>query len=65
MAYADLREYLAALEDRRELTRVRAEVNPRHELGAICNKLFAEQGPVAVLKTSGSDWPVVTNPLLP
>ena len=63
MAYGDFREYLTALEKRGEVRRVRTEVDPRFEIGAICRKLFAEQGPTAIFENvKGSDWPVVTNP---
>jgi UbiD family decarboxylase len=37
MPYRDLREYIAKLEELGELARVSKEVDPKYELGAICN----------------------------
>jgi len=43
MPFADLREYLNALEKAGELARVKKEVDPKFELGAIC-KTIHEKG---------------------
>jgi len=43
MPFADLREYLNALEKAGELPRVKKEVDPKFELGAIC-KTIHEKG---------------------
>jgi len=62
MALQDLREYLALLEAREELVRVKQEVDPGWEVGLMCRELMDRQGPAALLeKVKGSPWPVVVN----
>ena len=61
MPFADLREYLNALEKAGELARVKKEVDPKLELGAIC-KTMHKKGRKALLfdRVRGSSMPVVT-----
>ena len=40
MAYADLREYLSALENKGKLKRVKKEVDKDWEVAAVCRQLF-------------------------
>src|SRR5215467_308584 len=61
MPFADLREYLGALEKAGELARVKKEVDPKFELGAIC-KTIHDKGRKALLfeRVRGANMPVVT-----
>lgn len=61
MPFPDLREYLKALEQAGEVARVRKEVEPKYELGAIC-KTAHEKGRKALFfeKVRGCSMPVVT-----
>jgi UbiD family decarboxylase len=45
MAFADLREFLNALDAAGQLAHVSPEVNPTFEVGAICREALAENGP--------------------
>src|SRR5205814_6096265 len=45
VSYKDLREFIAQLEARGELKRVRAEVSPRLEMTEICDRGLRAQGP--------------------
>ena len=45
MAYADLREYVAALEKKGKLRRVKKEVDKDWELAAVCRQLFKKIPP--------------------
>jgi 4-hydroxy-3-polyprenylbenzoate decarboxylase len=56
----DLSDFLDKLEELGELKKISAEVDPKHEVGAICRKLNMIKGP-AVLFTNvkGSRIPVV------
>jgi UbiD family decarboxylase len=60
-AWDNLSDYLDRLEQIGELKRVTSEVDPKHEIGAICRKLNVTKGP-AVLFTNvkGSTMPVVS-----
>ena len=57
----DLRQFLQLLESERELHRVRAEVDPKHEIGAICKIHNERPNSPALLfeKVKGSAMPVV------
>src|SRR5437870_1668752 len=57
----DLRQFLEVLEKEGELRRVKASVDPRHEIGAICKVLNERPGSPAVLfeNVKGSAIPVV------
>ena len=61
MPFADLREYVNKLERAGEIARVRREVDPKFEVGAIC-KTAHEKGRKALLfdRVRGSSMPVVT-----
>lgn len=62
MAYRDLREFLAALEDRGELRRVRAPVSPRLEITEIAARLARAGGPAVLFENvEGSRLPVAVN----
>ena len=45
MAYADLREFLSQLEATGDLTRVRASVDPKLEMTALCDRVLRAHGP--------------------
>ncbi|HEY2987016.1 MAG TPA: UbiD family decarboxylase [Candidatus Binatia bacterium] len=57
----DLKEFLKVLEREGELKRIKAPVDPRHEIGAICKVLNERPGSPAVLfeNVKGSTMPVV------
>lgn len=61
MPFSSFREYVEKLEKERELMRVRKEVDPKYELGALC-KTSHEKGRKALLfeRVRGSSMPVVT-----
>jgi 2,5-furandicarboxylate decarboxylase 1 len=60
MPFHDLREFVKFLESEGELVRVRAEVDPKHEIGAICRVLNQKRGPAVLFeKVRGSTIPVV------
>ncbi|HXI35625.1 MAG TPA: 4-hydroxy-3-polyprenylbenzoate decarboxylase [Burkholderiales bacterium] len=62
MKYADLREFLAHLEARGELKRVRAEVSPRLEMTEICDRVLRNGGPALLFeKPKGYAMPVLGN----
>src|SRR5437870_3576915 len=63
VGYNDLREYLALLEAARLLKRIGAEVNLRHDLGAVAARSIDQGGP-ALLFENIKDYggmPLVTN----
>ena len=45
MPYADLRAYLATLEEKGKLKRVRKEVDKDWEIAAVCRQLFKKIAP--------------------
>lgn len=56
----DLSDYIAELERQGELQRISVEVDPKHEIGAICRKLNLTRGPAVLFeKVKGSKMPVV------
>lgn len=62
MAYADLREFIAALEAKGDLVRVTAPVSPALEMTEIQTRLLATQGPAVLFENvvdaaSGKRWP--------
>ncbi|MEK7306633.1 MAG: UbiD family decarboxylase, partial [Nitrospirota bacterium] len=62
MPYADLRDYLAALEREGELVRVKAEVDPNLEITEILNRLLKQGGPAVIFENvKGHSIPVVAN----
>ena len=48
MPFSDLREFISKLDEAGELARVRKEVDPKYEVGAIC-KTIHEKGRKALL----------------
>lgn len=56
VGYKDLREYLKMLEKARLLKRVDAEVDLKHEIGAICARSLDRRGP-ALLFDNVKDYP--------
>jgi 4-hydroxy-3-polyprenylbenzoate decarboxylase len=62
MRYADLREFVAALEQQRELARVAVEVDPRLEMTEICDRTLRAGGPALLFeRPTGHDVPVLAN----
>src|SRR3972149_12253616 len=61
MAFDNLADFLERLEQAGELRRVSVEVDPRHEIGAICRKLNVTRGPAVLFeKVKGSRIPLVS-----
>ena len=50
MKYADLRDFLAQLEHRGELKRIRAEVDPRLEMTEICDRVLKGRRPALLFE---------------
>src|SRR5574341_926841 len=68
MAYRDLRDYLAALEKRGKLRRVKKEVDKDWEIAAVCRQLFykisAERRPALLFENvKGFKIPLVAGAL--
>ncbi len=62
MKYADLREFIASLEERGELKRITAEVDPNLEMTEICDRTLRAGGPALLFENpKGSDTPVLAN----
>ena len=60
--YADLREFLNALEQRNQLARVTVEVDPDQEMTIIQHRVLAAGGPALLFeKVKGSTYRVVSN----
>ena len=56
MKYADLRDFLAQLEQRGELKRIVVEVDPRLEMTEICDRVLKAGGPALLFeKPKGFD----------
>ncbi len=53
MAYQDLRQFIATLEERGLLKRVTAEVDAELEIAEITDRVSKAGGPALFLKTSG------------
>src|SRR5258706_7320573 len=62
MPFSDLREYLDKLEEAGDLARVKKEVDPKYEVGAIC-KTAHDRGRKALLfeRVRGSAMPVIVD----
>ena len=67
MAYKDIREFMAALEGRGLLKRIKAEVDPYLEICEITDRVSKEKGAKNVAlyfeNVKGSSFPVLTNAL--
>lgn len=62
MKYGDLREFIAGLEARGELVRVRAEVDPALEITEICDRTLRAKGPALLFENpKGSAYPLLGN----
>ena len=62
MSYRDLREFIAQLEAKGELKRIRASVSPRLEMTEICDRVLRAGGPALVFeRPSGHEMPVLAN----
>ena len=62
MSYRDLREFIAQLEGRGELKRVRVPVSPRLEITEICDRVLRAGGPALLFEhPAGYDMPVLAN----
>ena len=62
MKYKDLREFIAALENDGELTRVSAEVDPYLEITEICDRTLRAGGPALLFENvKGHAMPVLGN----
>ncbi|MEO8038376.1 MAG: 4-hydroxy-3-polyprenylbenzoate decarboxylase [Betaproteobacteria bacterium] len=62
MRYHDLRDFIAQLEQRGELKRVRTAVSPRLEMTEICDRVLRAQGPAILFEQpAGFDIPVLAN----
>lgn len=62
MKYKDLRDFIAQLEDRGELKRIRVEVDPVLEITEICDRTLRAAGPALLFENvKGSEIPVLAN----
>lgn len=62
MKYTDLRDFIAALEQRGELVRIQAEVDPYLEMTEISDRTLRAQGPALLFENpKGYNTPVLTN----
>ncbi|WP_110648178.1 4-hydroxy-3-polyprenylbenzoate decarboxylase [Salinicola peritrichatus] len=62
MKYQDLRDFIAALEQRGELMRVNVEVDPYLEITEICDRTLRAGGPALLFENvKGSEMPVLGN----
>ena len=62
MKYRDFRDFLTQLEQRGELKRVSAPVNPRLEMTEICDRVLRRGGPAILFENPvGFDMPVLGN----
>jgi 4-hydroxy-3-polyprenylbenzoate decarboxylase len=62
MAYTDLQDFLAALEARGELRRIKSEVDPELEIAEIADRVMRSGGPALLFeRVKGSRWPLVIN----
>ena len=62
MQYSDLRQFVAQLEARGDLKRIRAEVSPRLEMTEICDRVLGAGGPALLFeRPAAHDIPVLAN----
>jgi len=62
MKYDDLRDFMAVLEARGELLRVKAEVDPVLEMTEICDRVLRARGPALLFENpKGHSMPVLAN----
>lgn len=61
ITWDSLKDFLDRLEEFGELKRISTEVDPKHEIGAICRKLNMIKGPAVLFENvMGSDIPVAS-----
>jgi len=64
MVCNDLREFIKFLEDKKELVRVRSEVDPVLEVTEITDRISKKQGPALLFeKVKGSPYPMQSTSL--
>jgi 4-hydroxy-3-polyprenylbenzoate decarboxylase len=62
MKYRDLRDFLAQLEAKQQLRRVRAKVSPRLEMTEVSSRVLQRAGPALLFENvDGHELPVLTN----
>ena len=62
MKHRDLREFIEFLEQRGELKRIRAEVDPHLEMTEICDRTLRAGGPALLFENpKGYNIPVLAN----
>ncbi len=62
MAYSDLQDFIAALEKRGELRRIRSEVDPELEITEIASRVMKAGGPALLFeRVKGSAYPLLIN----
>jgi len=62
MKYRDLRDFIALLEQRGDLRRITAEVDPNLEMTELCDRVLRSGGPALLFEhPKGSDIPVLGN----
>ncbi|KAF1057424.1 MAG: 3-octaprenyl-4-hydroxybenzoate carboxy-lyase [Pseudomonas citronellolis] len=62
MQYRDLREFIAALEQRGQLKRIQVPVSPVLEMTEVCDRTLRAKGPALIFeKPTGFDIPVLGN----
>jgi 4-hydroxy-3-polyprenylbenzoate decarboxylase len=62
LSYGDLRDFISQLEKRGELKRVAAQVSPRLEMTAICDRALRAGGPALLFeRPAGHEMPVLGN----
>ncbi|MEM6580463.1 MAG: 4-hydroxy-3-polyprenylbenzoate decarboxylase [Pseudomonadota bacterium] len=62
MKYADLREFIAVLEQRGELVRIQTEIDPVLEMTEIADRTLRQQGPALLFENpKGFSTPVLVN----
>jgi 4-hydroxy-3-polyprenylbenzoate decarboxylase len=62
MPYKDIQEFIAAIEARGELRRIKVEVDPELEITEIADRVMASGGPALLFeKVKGSPYPLLIN----
>ena len=64
MPFSDLQHFMAVLERRGELRRIRVEVDPELEITEIATRVVKDEGPALLFeRVKGSDFPLLINVL--
>src|SRR5208282_1493971 len=62
MPFKDNHEFVEFLETKKELVKTQALIDPKYEVGAICDRLYTYKGPAALLENvKGTPFPVLVN----